>query len=821
MNFNINSLVMSVLIAGFTICGYAMADVIVDPAGFAVAVEADDSIGVEITLSNNGESDIVFRIRFVEPQEEEERRNGPRRDDIDVEEIGEMRFAVMQSYYISGSLSADMLGREPLLDEENFDVFGNWDDFAEVDFEDYDAIVFNGCREPVEVYNDILERLIEYIAGGGAAYFESGDNNRALLLPGGFNNDQGRATNGATVVSPDPEDDNYSLFAEICQSTQEDFWDEGEEIEGSAWLVSNYSLGQFEDALDEGVIEWYQVLATPNGQEENAGSIAYGIGEGTIMATGGLSGYIWQWYNDEGMWGSICGEILYYLTEMSGSKWISADPQEGIVGSEDSEVVEIIFQPTGLEDGVYEMRIQIELTEPDEERDDLEQSLIEVSAVMSVNSPVANVVGSITDAATNEAIEGAVVETDRYVFTRFSDEEGHYDFENLPLNDYQFNFTATDYLPIVENIEIGEEDEVRLDVELLHSECNLDRRSINGRIPRESERAVEFNVSNDGNGDLTYSIDRRLIGDANNDPWELRNSVTVSEIVADDRVHGAVFDGEYFYISGANYFDGENGPNMIYVLNRDLELVREYEQCGESNNGFRDMAYDGELIWASGEETIFGFNPENGVQVMDFQGPYASNQALAWDGDRELIWASGITSQRIVGFNRDGEEVASVPRNNLRIYGLAYYPEDPDEHPLYVFHSPGDQLSQIYKLNPDIEDGDAIFVCELEFEDGGTPSGAFITNSYDFYSWVFMGSTNDGRDDRINILQLAARKDWMQVEPVEGVIGANENQDFSLRLSSHGFPEVLLEGELVFVHDGVGGETVLPLSLDILRLLKN
>jgi len=53
----------------------------------------------------------------------------------------------------------------------------------------------------------------------------------------------------------------------------------------------------------------------------------------------------------------------------------------------------------------------------------------------------------------------------------------------------------------------------------------------------------------------------------------------------------------------------------------------------------------------------------------------------------------------------------------------------------------------------------------------------------------------------------------MQVNPSEGVIAAGESQEFDLLLDSHDLPAVTFEGELVFVHDGEGGETAIAITL--------
>ncbi|NQU04677.1 MAG: hypothetical protein HQ568_01190, partial [Calditrichaeota bacterium] len=377
------------------------AQVSIDPIGIAVEAANEDTIAVDVTLTNNGDTDILFTIDLDEPETEEQRGQGPRRDEVDLEG---MKFAVFQAQQAYNWLSEAMVG--PVVDRDQLDSYRNGGDFDEVDFEEYDVIVLAaGERQGfAQQYNDNYERFCEYIDGGGAAYFETHDPNSPIHSPGDIaNNVAHRTESGRLIVSPDPEDDNYSLFAEICHESQEDHWEEDEAIEGNAWLHSAYSEDQFEDGVEEGTLEWYQVLA--NASNNQPGAIAYGYGSGTILCLGHPTGHTWTNWDDPGQWGSIAAEILYYLTEMCGPSWFIANPQEGVIEANNSEGLEIIFTPLEMEDGVYEMNVIIELIESDN-RDDLDVNMIMISAIMSLGTPVANVAGVVTDAGNNNLIEG-------------------------------------------------------------------------------------------------------------------------------------------------------------------------------------------------------------------------------------------------------------------------------------------------------------------------------------------------------------------------------------------------------------------------------
>ena len=784
-----------ILVLIFGVVFSVNAEVTVNPFGIMTSVENEDVLEIEVTLANDGEGEVSFAIDFAKPPEREGRQRGPRRDEVDLEG---MMFAVFQDASPYGWLDQLMVG--PVVEDDQLDSYRNANDWNNVDFEDYNVVVLaaGGRQGYSQQYQNNYERFCEYIDGGGAAYFETHDPNSPIHSPGDIvNNIQHRTEHGTLVVSPNPEDENYSLFAEICHESQENNWEEGEAIEGSAWLHSAYSEAQFEEGVEDGTLEWYQVLA--NASNNQPGAIAYGYGRGAVMVLGHPTGHTWQNYTQDGMWGSIAGEILFYLTEMAGPKWIQAIPEEGVIPGQDEIVVDLIFEPIDMEPGVYEMLVEIEFGDED-------QPLVQFSAVMSVESDVSNIAGVVTDEETGEVVEGANVDLSYYVYSRISNDEGQWVMSDLPPREYLLSFSAVDYLPESHGFDLAQDDE-ELNVSLRHSDCAIDPDVISEELDPGANIEINITVANAGNGPLTYTTDRRLLGDANAEPWELRVAVPAGVITQDSRIQGAVFIEDNFYIAGAN-----NRECQIYVLNRDLEIVNQYAQLGEANYGYKDLAWDGELIWGSGERVVYGFTPD-GEAGTSFESGITPCNNLAWDSDRDILWVSGTTTD-IFGFDREGNRVTTLPRQALRVYGLAYWPDDPDGYQLYIYHKIPD-IGDFLITKMDVENSDLMDVVSLQPEAGGAAQGCHITNQYDIYSWVFMGLANDGAQDRIDIWQIDARKDWMAIDPTEGVVEAGEQQDFVVTLDATGLPQALFEGEVVFLHDGVGGETHLPISLQV------
>ncbi|MFH0765680.1 MAG: T9SS type A sorting domain-containing protein [Calditrichota bacterium] len=336
----------------------------------------------------------------------------------------------------------------------------------------------------------------------------------------------------------------------------------------------------------------------------------------------------------------------------------------------------------------------------------------------------------------------------------------------------------------------------------------------------ELTRELPLSLENTGNGPLSWSVERRLLGDANADPWEFRRSYAVGDSMDDDNIYGVAFVDSIFWVSGRN----DNIPT-IYRIDMDGALIDTLPQPTDDASGMRDLTWDGDNFWATVGPQLIAFNRQGEIQ-RQFRGEYNPLYNITWDPDREWLWVSGTTTSTINAYDRDSTLQRRIPRQNLRMYGLAYWTEDPDRMPLYIFHRDAANNRQaIAKVN--IETGEIRHVTYLDRPDT-TPLGIFITNKFDVYSWVLMSIANASRPaggDRIDIWQLDARKDWFlldqvlgeeRFEAVNGVINPGEGADYILTLRSLGLPTVLFQGELRFQHNATGAETNILVQMDVI-----
>jgi hypothetical protein len=253
--------------------------------------------------------------------------------------------------------------------------------------------------------------------------------------------------------------------------------------------------------------------------------------------------------------------------------------------------------------------------------------------------------------------------------------------------------------------------------------------------------------------------------------------------------------------------------NYIYVLNQDGDFVRRFLAPDQLRDGLTDLDWDGNLIWGAGGGTVYGFDLNGDVQTT-FETEFRAVQAIAWDSDQQLLWVASITGPDIIGFAVDGTQITSVSDHDFLVFGLAYYPQDPDGYNLYILHS--DQagtFQRVHKMN--LATQDTIYCADLDAGPGG-PKGAFITNEFDIYSWVFFAVTDNGESDRIDLWHLAGNTSWMRVSPAyQGVLGPGEVQDMALTLNASGAQPGRLRGSLLFQHNAYEEENIIDVWMEI------
>ena len=581
----------------------------------------------------------------------------------------------------------------------------------------------------------------------------------------------------------------YTLDLELVQVVMNDdgHGGNGLGLAYDAWTSILYSTWQ-----SAGVIEW----------EDNYGAMpemAMEPEEFDMQIPLGLEGEETLRISNVGEEGST---LRYSLSDIGeGIDWLTCDPVAGIVGAGEEIEVGLLVATEELEPGNLARTIVLRTNSP-------EHREVEIPVAITVIAGYGELRGTVIDPATEDPIGGALIFVERFGFEAVTNDEGIYVFEEIPEWIYNVRISADDYLPQrVEEVQVIEDEVTVLDFELLHSVCDLSIDNINEQLAINEEIEIDFTMANTGNGPLTWTANRVFPEGMDAEPWEHRAGLCAGETVGNNRLGGVEFLGDNFYVAGGIL----DGLNQMYILDRDGNLVNQYDQLGDSRYGYRDLAWDGQSMWGIDDNLVYAFSID-GEQETVFDSPVGSPRGLAWDRSRGLLWIAGITTD-ICGVNTNGELVVRIgrPEEGLRIYGLAYYPDDADGFNLYAFCSNGEVNRQIFKINPETEE--VAFVVEPEAE--GTTGACTVTRAWDPFSWVFMAITNS--PDNIEIWHLEAPTGWVAVEPAAGVLGAGEDLDLIVSLNTFGFPvDIEFTVNLVFDHNGVGGETIIPIGLTAL-----
>ncbi|NQU05940.1 MAG: T9SS type A sorting domain-containing protein, partial [Calditrichaeota bacterium] len=560
------------------------------------------------------------------------------------------------------------------------------------------------------------------------------------------------------------------------------FWDDLQLDDGGIYYFHDENTGRF-------IVEWYDMRHLTDANEELTFQVVL---------------------YDGNMWPTVSGDdkILFQYRSIANAQNERGGDDEWLDGIPYASVG--ISSPDGSTGINYTWNNQYPISAaPLEPR----RALFFTTALFDAHE--GSLSGRVTDAANEAGLADVIVATQIGQNT-ISDEDGFWQIDSAFTGfEFDLTFSLEGYNDsVVVDLFLDEMEELTVNVALLHPEFEPSQWSFVRHLMPDMTSEIDFTVENTGNGPLDWELSRHLPWEGSDaDPWELRLSYAVSDSVADARVEGVIFAYNCFYVSGANVNGNGDGENMIYVLDRDGHEIDRFPQLGESRYGMRDLAWDGELIWGCVDNMVYAFTTD-GDSVTAFEGPEYDLSSIAWDSDREVLWMARRTGRGIYAVNRGGDEVDSLrlPRFDLRIYGLAYWRDAPDDSKLYIYHSPDNQTSMVYKVNP--ENQDTTYVRTLEHEEGGSPRGVFCTNTFDVYSWVFMCISDNNAQDRIDIWQLDARRDWFRVfmetdtgrvVAEHGRIDAEEIQEYTLRLSSDDLPELVeFNGFLLFRHDTTG-----------------
>ena len=437
--------------------------------------------------------------------------------------------------------------------------------------------------------------------------------------------------------------------------------------------------------------------------------------------------------------------------------------------------------------------------------------------------------GRVLDFTDESPMEDASVQVDGTGFFDRTDEDGIFLIENIPVGTYNIVARARHFNDgVARDVEIIEDVIQVPTFSLTHPTFNCDIDEIVFGLRPDSTGQVTFNVWNEGNGPLDYNLDIDFTAEPpeeRDETWDILFDYNLSDssrtghwiergddslYIGDYRLNGITFDGEYFYVTGA-FIRGEQ-PHLIYVFNKEGERVREFAQptlAGDrATYGFDELEWNGENLYAVEKDTIIELNREGEI-VRIIENPVQRAYSIAWSPEDGRIFTRPRTGNIITEFDTSGVEVIEhdVDVNyTFKVYGMAWYPVDPDGFHLYLFVDNGSNVEEprlrIMKYNTETDE--IAHVHFLDYESNNKPVGCAITKLWNPLLWTFVGLMSHGDGDRAFGVELGPNLTWIGFDPQSASVPANENQEITIFFDAREMPTREYYILLKLIHNAVG-----------------
>ena len=368
----------------------------------------------------------------------------------------------------------------------------------------------------------------------------------------------------------------------------------------------------------------------------------------------------------------------------------------------------------------------------------------------------------------------------------------------------------------VEAVAVGDSSEV-IEVGLLQPQIDININQVIDTLENDDEVEYRFEINNQGDGELVYEIyfdfpeedgfnfERHPRRDDSDEMWESLLSIEASEATDDNRILGVAFADGVFFVSGGN--NGED-VNYIYRFADDGRYINRFEQPCRNLWGLHDLAWDGEFLYGGCDDIIYVMETDGNV-VNEIQSPLNPPRGLAVDPATGSIFIAN-NGDPIQMIDAEGELLESFT-HRLRPYGLAWYEDDPDDHPLYIFSADGGTNLAINKLNP--EDGSIRGVAILELEEADRAGGCEFTSYWDGIYWSFITVIQNPAGDRIEVFNGGLNTSWLTVISDHATVRAGRSREHLLRVQTAN----LISGEhnldMIIDHNALGDKLRVPISV--------
>ncbi|MBU0507799.1 carboxypeptidase regulatory-like domain-containing protein [bacterium] len=420
--------------------------------------------------------------------------------------------------------------------------------------------------------------------------------------------------------------------------------------------------------------------------------------------------------------------------------------------------------------------------------------------------------GTVTDAGTGNPMPDVEITIDGFSYHTDTDDQGRYTIDNVLIGTYTVRASAYRYNEAtVPEIVVALDSTSTANFSLTHPEISLSRDSI--ITTAERDPIIEsFDIVNNGNGPLDYSILVYYAGDENPNPWDSVSGINLSALTSDYQIMGCEFVGDYWWVSGG----GASGHNMLYKFALNGQLAGSIPQPTTTDVGWFDLAYDGELIYGSDGPNIVGIDEQGSIR-RTIPSPMNPTRAVAYDPASRHFWVTDYTHDifEIDTLGNILQQIENRGTGALAITGMAWNPTDVNGFKLYIFSQNGtSSFVRVTKMHPLSHVQQT--VVDLPSLPGDRAGGCAITPAWNSTLLVFGAVLQNSTGDRLGIYEMAFNTTWINVTPSQFSVPGGGTRQVNIALNPEFLRPDLYPVNLHIASVTLDTTLVLPVRLTVL-----
>lgn len=308
-----------------------------------------------------------------------------------------------------------------------------------------------------------------------------------------------------------------------------------------------------------------------------------------------------------------------------------------------------------------------------------------------------------------------------------------------------------------------------------------------------------LSISNTGTTDLTWSAEENQspagpVAAAPEDLGDVLFNLDFGALLDNDVLLGVEFDGSSFWATagGVNFI---SEPNLLYEFDRTGVLLNTFTNTVDSAGfGWRDLAFDGSMLYASAGDAIDQIDRSDGqptgITITLANTGLDLARAIAYDPATDHFWVADFSSQ-IYEIDRDGVVINSFPSIGHPIFGFAWDDVSPGGPFLWAWTA--NNPPNAHQIDPATGQLTGVSFTGIAIPGGAGGGGATITPDLVPDRLVLIGmhqaasDTVVGYDLGVSTGSCAPHDvPWLSISPSGGVIAAGDGVEVDIVLDSTG-----------------------------------